>query len=456
MPTTTWSTARVDILRPLGVVEAATTTNITTNTSVISTNLADDYPVDDTFIGWYCMLLNDVDGSTSVNNGKVRRVTDYTASSGTLTIAGANLSAEDEASNFILSRWNPDHVKSWFNRVRQNLFPQIAIMRDHQPLVTGQVQRRFELPTTLRSKPLQVLMGEWPSAGSLAENEITDPGFENWSSTTALSSWTLSGTGSSVNQEQETTGPSNYGVFRDDNSARILNNASDETTLLQTVTPSVATQRMKAHLGVAVYNTQTAASVTARIASTDSSAHGGTGWEILTADATLGEVTTASVGVAIGTATAFSTFVDEAILIVGQSEGIVPYWEPLSNYDWVPPVAGGSNNGFIEFPYDLPSHQVLRIMARDMLSSVSADTDTFEVDGELLEPVYDAVRAEMCQEAATVGIYSGKEQDFWFGQAAFYRNRSESSITRRRISFPNPRIKIPDMGSRRHYRPIAR
>jgi hypothetical protein len=37
-----------------------------------------------------------------------------------------------------------------------------------------------------------------------------------------------------------------------------------------------------------------------------------------------------------------------------------------------------------------------------MLSAVSADTDTFEVDGELLEPVYDAVRAELCQEAATV------------------------------------------------------
>ena len=393
MPTTTWSTARVDILRPLGVIEAATTTNITTNTSVISTNLADDYPVDDTFIGWYAMLLNDVDGSTATNNGKVRRVTDYTASTGTITVAGANLTAEDESSNFILTRWNPDHVKSWFNRVRQNLFPQIAIMRDHQPLVTGQIQRRFELPTTLRSKPLQVLMGEWPSASSLAENEILNPGFETWGSTTSATSWTLAGSGSTVNQEQQTTGPANYGVFRDDNSARVLNNASDETTLLQTVTPKVATQRMKAHLGVAVYNTSST-SVTARIASTNSAVHGGIGWEILTVDATLGEVTTADVGVAIGTATAFSTFIDEAIFIVGQTQGIVPYWEPLSNYDWIPPVGGGSNNGFIEFPYDLPSHQVLRVLARDMLSSVSADTDTFEVDGELLEPVYDAVRSE--------------------------------------------------------------
>ena len=455
MPTTTWSTARVDILRPLGVIEAATTTNITTNTSVISTNLADDYPVDDTFIGWYAMLLNDVDGSTATNNGKVRRVTDYTASTGTITVAGANLTAEDEASNFILTRWNPDHVKSWFNRVRQNLFPQIAIMRDHQPLVTGQIQRRFELPTTLRSKPLQVLMGEWPSASSLAENEILNPGFETWGSTTSATSWTLAGSGSTVNQEQQTTGPANYGVFRDDNSARVLNNASDETTLLQTVTPKVATQRMKAHLGVAVYNTSST-SVTARIASTNSAVHGGTGWEILTVDATLGEVTTADVGVAIGTATAFSTFIDEAIFIVGQTQGIVPYWEPLSNYDWIPPVGGGSNNGFIEFPYDLPSHQVLRVLARDMLSSVSADTDTFEVDGELLEPVYDAVRSELCHEAANVGIYSGKEQDFWLGQAGFYRNRSEATITRRRISFPNPRVKVPDMGSRRVYRTIAR
>jgi len=455
MPTTTWSTARVDILRPLGVIEAATTTNITTNTSVISTNLADDYPVDDTFIGWYAMLLNDVDGSTATNNGKVRRVTDYTASTGTITVAGANLTAEDESSNFILTRWNPDHVKSWFNRVRQNLFPQIAIMRDHQPLVTGQIQRRFELPTTLRSKPLQVLMGEWPSASSLAENEILNPGFETWGSTTSATSWTLAGSGSTVNQEQQTTGPANYGVFRDDNSARVLNNASDETTLLQTVTPKVATQRMKAHLGVAVYNTSST-SVTARIASTNSAVHGGTGWEILTVDATLGEVTTADVGVAIGTATAFSTFIDEAIFIVGQTQGIVPYWEPLSNYDWIPPVGGGSNNGFIEFPYDLPSHQVLRVLARDMLSSVSADTDTFEVDGELLEPVYDAVRSELCHEAANVGIYSGKEQDFWLGQAGFYRNRSEATITRRRISFPNPRVKVPDMGSSRYTRPIAR
>jgi hypothetical protein len=39
MPTTAWSTLRADGLRPLGLVSAATTTNITTNTSIVSTNL---------------------------------------------------------------------------------------------------------------------------------------------------------------------------------------------------------------------------------------------------------------------------------------------------------------------------------------------------------------------------------------------------------------------------------
>ncbi len=77
-------------------------------------------------------------------------------------------------------------------------------------------------------------------------------------------------------------------------------------------------------------------------------------------------MTTASVGVAIGIGTAFSTFIDEAIFVVGQGDGIVPYWEPLSNYDWIPPVGGASNNGFIEFPSHLPCHQLMLVLASAM------------------------------------------------------------------------------------------
>lgn len=446
MPTTTWLIAREDILRPLGASAHATTTNITTSTNVVSTELADDYPVDDTFIGWFVILLNDSDGSTSTNNGIIRRVTDYTASSGTLVVAGANLGAEDEATDFLLCRFNPARALDWFNRIRQNVFPYVAIVRDHQPLVTGQVQRRFKLPTTLRDQPVSVSIGEWPSASAMAENEITDPGFEDWSNATTPASWTIAGSGSTVNQEEQTTSPANHAVFRDSNSARILNNASNTTTLLQTVTPSVAAQRVISSMGLAVYNTQTSVNVAlylvAALTST-SAIHGGTGWEILTGQATLAEVTTVAVGVSIPTSTAFSTYVDEAILILGQSEGIVPTWEPLLRWDWVPPVGGASDNGFLEFPYDLPAHHVLRIASRDLLGALSSDTSTFEVDGELLEPVYDAVRAELCGEAANLGV-DAKDERHWRSLEGFYRQRSAAGLMERTISLPRPKLLVPD------------
>ena len=84
MPTTTWEVAREEITRPFGTVEFVTKTgtNITTNQLVVSTELSDNYTQDDYFIGWYVLI----DGVQNAN--VVRRVTDYVASSGTLTVAG--------------------------------------------------------------------------------------------------------------------------------------------------------------------------------------------------------------------------------------------------------------------------------------------------------------------------------------------------------------------------------
>ena len=444
MPTTAWSLARTDILRPIGLVEAATTTNITTNNVVVSTTLANLYTVNDSLIGWFVLLLNDSDGSTSTNTGVIRRITDYVASSGTLTVSGAALQAEDEAIDLILMRFNPDQVKAVFNRIRTNVYPSIGIVRDHQPLVTGQVQRRFQLPTTLRNKPLQVSMGEWPDAASITENEITDPGLENWTNATTLASWAVSGSSATVNQEAQTSSPRNYQVFQGQNSARVLTATSGATTLLQTVTPSVGTQAVEANFSAAVY--AVTGTVKARIVSTDGTAHGLTGWEIVSSVVNIAEATTVSVGVVeTAGAAAASMYIDENILILGQSEPVVPAWQPMLNWDWIPNISGASNNGYIEFPYNLPEHNVLRVISRDFLSSVSSDTDTFEIDGDLLEPVYDAVRAELLQEVANVGIFKPAEVDFWFKQAAFYRQRSESGLQRRHISVPNPRLKVPDM-----------
>ena len=118
MPTTTWPVMRADIMRPLGLVEANTDTNLTTSNVVVSKELQQSYDVDDTFNGWWIEILNDTSGSTSANVGKVRRITDYTASSGTLTVSGDALVDDDADVDFVLMRFNPTRVREYFNRAR--------------------------------------------------------------------------------------------------------------------------------------------------------------------------------------------------------------------------------------------------------------------------------------------------------------------------------------------------
>ena len=59
MPTTAWSTMRQDILRPLGLITGSTTTNITTNQNIDSTNVTDRFPVDDYFNNrWFIQITS--------------------------------------------------------------------------------------------------------------------------------------------------------------------------------------------------------------------------------------------------------------------------------------------------------------------------------------------------------------------------------------------------------------
>ena len=432
MPTTTWSTARADISRPLGFIGFTTSTNITTNTSVVSTELADDFDQDDYLIGWFIRI-------TSGNNADiVRRVTDYTASSGTLTVAGANLSAESGGVTCELTRFNSDSMENHFNRASAELFPQIALVRNVETIVTGQRQHRYTLPSTLRGKPVRVYLGQRIPADSTPENEITDPGFELWDSTTALTNWTLSGTNATVNQESETTTPNNYAVLQDQYSARLVTADSGVTTLLQTVTPTVAVQGQEANVAVWVY-CMTASRVAARCGSTAGDTHGGTGWERLEATENQGvAATTIAVGITVTSGSSIGVYVDEITLSVGQSEPLGATWEEIEDWTYIPPIAGASNNGLLEFNQVLPAGRRIRIVGRAPISTISSDSSTIEVDTEQLIPLYDYTRMLMAQDVATVS-YSGS-QDYWRQLAdrfeAQWRNALDRGVG---VRLPNPR-----------------
>src|SRR3990167_5524573 len=99
-------------------IEIDTTTNITTNNSIISTALTSyDGGRDDYFIDHYCYI-------TEGNNAGVQRqISDYATTTGTLTVRGAALAAESGAVTIRLHRYNRDLYVNAVNDAVRETFP---------------------------------------------------------------------------------------------------------------------------------------------------------------------------------------------------------------------------------------------------------------------------------------------------------------------------------------------
>ena len=128
-------------------------------------------------------------------------------------------------------------------------------------------------------------------------------------------------------------------------------------------------------------------------------------------------------------------------MTLGPSEGIERPYEPILNWEHTPPVAGASNGGTIRFAAPLPPKRRLRIIGTDMLSSVSADTDTVEIDGELLGPLYNKVRQIMCDERAM----GDPDSDFYALARRFDAEYLRDIETGLGLRVPPARFKVPDM-----------
>ena len=215
MPTTTWSTMRQEIVRPLGLVTGTTSANLAANTSLVDEDLTDLYPTDDYFNdSWFVIV-------TSNNNaGEYRRVTDYAQSSGTITVSKAWPSGSDSStSTFELMTVDPPSVLRAYNRARQDVWPHIGIVRDVETIVTGQRQFTYTIPSSIR-RVNRVYLGEKYEAQNDSENLLLNGSFEDWTNATTADNWSVTGSGASVNKEEHTTSPRNYAVLSGNNSAR--------------------------------------------------------------------------------------------------------------------------------------------------------------------------------------------------------------------------------------------
>ncbi len=444
MPTSTWSTIRNDICLPLGLVTGSTTTNISNgNALVVDTGLTKRFPVDSYFDNrWFVQLI-----PTSGNNqNDIRRITGFTQSSGTIACAGANWTDSESGSiNYELTPFDPSEVSNFYNEVREQVFPDIALVRDVETIVTGLRQHTYTLPSTIR-KVDRVYLGNRRNADT-SENLLLNGDFEDWTSSTSPDYWSVTGTGASVNQEADTSDPENYMVLYGDNSARLVVPSTTAVTLVQTFDSTlsrytaVATEGQECNLSAWVYCTEASRVSLTIDGAVQSETHGGTGWELLKGSQTLTQTDTeAAVGLSITSGNALAVFVDEIWMTLGQSELIdVPYTE-LRNWEHVPPVAGASNGGIIRFQETLPSKYRIRVVGRDLLSSVSSDSSTIEIDGELLHPVYDRVRMMIAQRMAANNPGSN-----WAELARQYEASYTRAVEGDLVKTSSPLVAVPRM-----------
>jgi hypothetical protein len=251
----------------------------------------------------------------------------------------------------------------------------------------------YPVPTAIRRVD-RVYLGRALLADH-ADNLFTDGGFENWTNATTPTNWTDGVTGS-VNQEAATSGPRNHMVLTGSNSARI--HATSASTLLETLTPSVAIEGIYAVMAVYAY-CRTASALRCQIAGDNGSFHGGTGWEWITHQVKTSDTATNIIaGLQVNAAS--ESYLDRAIIIAGPVSPPEGAWDVVEGWEHMPPLDGASDGGQIFLPAAPRDHEILRMVGRGMLSNVTTDSTTIEIDGELLVPLYEKVRSLLAWDRA--------------------------------------------------------
>ena len=264
MATTTLDNLLPQFGRAIGafIGSFTTTTAIAANTSVVSTELTDsgfnnDDALNDTFIK-----------ITSANNDDtVRRVTDYTASSGTITVSGTALTSDSSTqATFEIYRYDPDQLRDSLNDARFNVFPRLYKEVNDRTLCLADTQNKYARPSSIAPGYVRQIYEESRIDAQSYGNNIVNTlncDFETWTDSTTPADWVNSNF-TSITQEEETTSPDNYMVFAGSNSAQFQVQASAVNTALLTVPSGTNYKGEEINVGIWVYS-KTASRISAAI-----------------------------------------------------------------------------------------------------------------------------------------------------------------------------------------------
>ena len=398
MPSITRANLRKGLARTLGLYEEfATTTNITTNTSVVSTGLTDlGYEIDDTLIGKWIFIKG------TANPNESRFVNDYTASSGTIDVRGTALSAESGSMSCELHEFSPARLHDALNTARMEAFPYLYKHARFEALSANYNQHELTLPSArFKGSPYEVLLSRIIDPGTYAENYIADSDTANFNSVTnwtggAMTTFETISATTSPNTWVVLDGPSGTAAY-----AKTNGSGSEASVLHVLATNTNSIRGARVNFSIWVYYVGAVTTLVPRImedsASTDGTAHSATGWEKLTVSRNITTDPSSSVRVGIAepaNAAALLIYLDNAIATVGANEPVELRYERLYNWTYYEPT-GTNTGGTLRFPYQLPPKRTLRVRGRYLLSSVAAETDTMEIDEKQAELLYAFARVAL-------------------------------------------------------------
>jgi hypothetical protein len=456
MASTTWQAARREFARFAGYYEIigkdgsawSTTTDITTDNKIISTELRDagfdDFGSsgsgDDSLENLWIYLLG-------TNNDRfVRRVSAYVASSGQITATGTNLSAESSSVDFELHRWHPILLRDKINDIIKSSFPTLHVPLSRY-LFTARSQVRYDVPSAIVRGPDSIYLYKGIET-SHGNNILANPDFgtftagvpDSWSATTLDTAEEVSG-----------TTPFNYATI-DGSSVRCTSRADSTGTLLQTISSPGTHSGQRISLQIWVYcltasvvSTQLTINGTINLGgNNDGGLHRGTGWELLThfEDMPI-TVSSLTVGFSILSTAADNTefYVDSAVSVVGPRQEPETAPVKLTNWKYRDDTQGTTVRQHVTFPYEFPDNCLLRFQGKDYLTSLSVETDAIEI----AKPQNDILYALMAKELYEEYVAQVPDAD-----RSFSDNRLASAARRfddvmsHAMKTPNLALNIPD------------
>ena len=396
----------------------STTTAITTNTSIIATGLRDLGFTDDDVLNDSFLKI------TSGNNlNEVRLVSDYTGSSGTITVAGTNLTADGSTgTTFEIYRYDPDQLRDAINDAANQAYPALFKRIDDRTHTVAPGQARYARPSSIEPGYIrQVYIVPKIESKTFSENVINDQNCDMEASSSALTNWTDSANITAA-VEVDTTTPNNFMVYRGQYSAKLTCAATSTGTFTLSVTDPTNYESEELNFSIWVYSKY--ADVVSPMVQIDSdtavtgTAHSGGGWERLTVSTTSSNVgSTIKVGLSFASNSAiYTVYADEAILSSGSSETPKGYESIV--FDW---TEEGDNLTFLTAP---PSHYNLHIVGCGALETLTAGADTIT-----LEPH----RVNLLLDYAALTFFEGEldqtsadDQNAILRQITHYRNKTQN------------------------------